>query len=116
MKDFDIEEITIESQAGEPPSIETVEYYKIIAEKSKVLANVFVFDIHDGRQIHIYWNNEFITNQISPTLLADIREIIPGYEPYRSGTTVYEYYCEIREKFDLKTGVEYQKVFDCVKK
>ena len=115
IKDFDIEDIEISREDLEPPAAITFKYYKIIAEKTKTIANIFVLELIDGRQIQIYWNTEFITDETDSNLVADIRKIIPGYEHHKAGTTVAEYYCSLRTKYDLKSGMEYEQIFNCSK-
>jgi hypothetical protein len=109
--DFDIDDIEVEDQYKGIIPAQIVRYYKILAETDKVLANVFVTERADGRQIEIYWNSQFITLEGNSSIIADIRELIPGYKHEKAGTTVQEYVSEIKYKYDIKTGVEYNPVF-----
>jgi len=112
MVNFDANKVEIHGQGLELPTILSTKIYKIVAEETKVLAKVFVLEITDGREIQIYWNDKYITEKTDSDLLATIRETIPGYEHYKAGTTVVEYSCQIRSRYDIKYGMGYKKVFN----
>ena len=64
--------------------------YRTVEEVYNTAGYAMMEEVEDGKIIHVFWNKP-ILDSLDPVTIAEIREKLPGFAPYKAGPTVIEY-------------------------